>query len=556
VDVLSLDDAIARHVRPGDAVHVAMGHHRWTALARELVRQMWGTAPGLTLQMASLTSLGALFFRGGLLKKVVTGYSGDSFPAYSRNAVIAAAYESGEVEVEQWSFLSFVQRLEAAARGLPATVTNSIRGSSMASNAGYAQVDTPFGGVGLVSALVPDVTLMHAVLADRAGNLAVAPPALDGVAGAFAARRGVVATVEAIVDDLTEHAHAVRVPSHRVLAVVEAPFGAHPGGVYAGRLPVTPYGEDVPFWTAARDAARGDFDAWAREWCLEVPSQAAYLDRLGADRLTELRDRAEPTSWMVDDAAYPIDEQRPVTAPETAGVLAARELADRIVELGADGVLAGAGLANLAAWCGVAEARRRGADVHLTAELGLWGYVPTPADPLIFNMRSFPTASMLNDAMTVLGVLVGGPGTRAIACVGAAEVDEAGNLNSTQLSSDRFLLGSGGANDVVTSADETLVVTVMRPERTPHRVAYVTSPGDRVQTVVTDLGVLRKRDGTLRLSAVPAGEGDLDRRVRAAVASCGWPLAIDRDVAEVPAPAHAEVMALRNYDRRGWYLDA
>ena len=48
------------------SVHLALGHSRWTAAARELVRQWWGRDPGFTLVMLSLSSLGALFFRGGL----------------------------------------------------------------------------------------------------------------------------------------------------------------------------------------------------------------------------------------------------------------------------------------------------------------------------------------------------------------------------------------------------------------------------------------------------------------------------------------------------------
>jgi hypothetical protein len=75
----SLADAVA-HVRPGDSVHVVTGHTRWTAAARELVRQHWGREPGFTLVMLSLSSLGTLFFRGGLVRKVVTGYSGGHLP--------------------------------------------------------------------------------------------------------------------------------------------------------------------------------------------------------------------------------------------------------------------------------------------------------------------------------------------------------------------------------------------------------------------------------------------------------------------------------------------
>jgi acyl CoA:acetate/3-ketoacid CoA transferase beta subunit len=97
-------------------------------------------------------------------------------------------------------------------------------------------------------------------------------------------------------------------------------------------------------------------------------------------------------------------------------------------------------------------------------------------------------------------------------------------------------------------------VTLLRPERTPERVDYVTAPGDRVQTVVTDLGVLRRRDGELRLAAVAAGEGAAADRVRAAIASCGWPLATERTVAELPPASYDDVLALRRYDPRRWFL--
>jgi len=93
----------------------------------------------------------------------------------------------------------------------------------------------------------------------------------------------------------------------------------------------------------------------------------------------------------------------------------------------ADAVLAGAGVANLATWLGVHLARRRGASVELTAELGLWGYEPTPADPFVFNHRSFPTATMLSDSEHVLGVMAGSPGTTLLACLGAAQIDRFGN---------------------------------------------------------------------------------------------------------------------------------
>ncbi len=551
---LSLSDAVERHVHAGDTVQILCGHCRWTASAREMARQFWGTDAGFTLVMVSLSSLGALFFRGGMVRKVVTTYSGDTFPTYTPNPVFQQAYTSGAVEVEHWSILTFTQRLEAAARGLPAIVTGSLAGSSMADNDAFTTAASAFGTVGLLAPLVPDVTLVHGAVADADGNVALSEPLLEGVWGAWAARRGVIATVERVVESLDGLGHRTKIPAHRELAVVEAPFGAHPGGLYAPGLPVTSYGEDIAYWTAARAGTRGDFDAWARQWVLEPTTHAAYLERVGADRLAWLTARTDPASWRMDADAHPVDEDEPPSAWERAAAFGAREVLAEVRAVDADAVLAGAGVANLAAWVAVARAGETGHRVRLTAELGMWGYTPTPADPYIFNHRVFPGTPLLADASTVLGMVVGGPGTRTVACLGAAQVDRDGNLNSTSIPGGPFLVGSGGANDVASRATACVVVSLARPERLVEHVGYVTSPGRRVERVVTDLGVLRRHDGVLRIAAVPSGDGSLPERVRALVDACGWDVDTVRQVEELDPVTHDEVMALRRYDPERLFL--
>jgi acyl CoA:acetate/3-ketoacid CoA transferase alpha subunit/acyl CoA:acetate/3-ketoacid CoA transferase beta subunit len=558
----SLRDAVAEHVQAADAVHIVVGHTRWTAAARELVRQWWGRDPGFTLVMSSLSSLGTLFFRGGLVRRVITGYSGDTFPNFTPNPVFARAYERGEVDVEHWSFLAFAQRLEAAARGLPAMVTRSIGGSSMETNDAFTSVETPFGTVGLLAPLAPDVALLHAPVADIQGNVALHPPLLEGVWGALAARRGAIVTVERIVDDLRPWSHHVRIPAHQVLAVCEAPLGAHPGGLFTGDLPADGYGEDYEFWVDARAATRSDdFDDWIRQWVLEPVDQHDYVARLGSDRVARLNAKADPESWRDDEAEYPPDLDAAANRWELAAVWGARHLAARVLARGADAVLAGAGVANLAAWLGVAQARAAGAAVELTAEIGLWGYDPTPADPFVLNHRNFPRSTMLGDAALVLGALVGGPGTTTVACLGGAQVDRWGNVNSTLVPDGPFLVGSGGGNDVASVAAESIVVTLLRPERTPPDCGYVTSPGRSVRALVTDLGVLEKRDehdqpDELVLTAVPEGDELIADRVAAARAACGWDLQVAEAIGELAPPTPDEIGALRRWDPRGWFLRA
>jgi acyl CoA:acetate/3-ketoacid CoA transferase beta subunit/acyl CoA:acetate/3-ketoacid CoA transferase alpha subunit len=549
-----LQAAIGEHVHAGDTLHLMVGHTRWTAAAREVVRQWWGRDPQFTLVMLSLSSLGALFFHGKLVRKVITGYSGDTFPNFTPNPVMAGAYRRGDVLVEHWSFLAFSQRLEAGARGLPAITTRSIEGSSMEDNDAYAKVDSPFGPVGLLAPLVPDVALLHAPVADREGNVAFHPPMLEGVWGALAATRGAIVTVERIVDDLREWSHLVRIPAHRVLAVCEAPLGAHPGGLYTGALPVDGYGEDYDFWIEARNATRSDdYDAWIQRWVLGPENHDAYLELLGTERVTTLRRRADRDSWRADAEAHPPDLDAPVNAWERAATFGARHLAARVVALDADAVLAGAGVANLAAWLGVDLARDAGATVDLTAEIGLWGYDPTPADPFVLNHRNFPSATMLGDASLVLGTLVGGAQTITIACLGGAQVDRRGNVNSTLVPGGPFLVGSGGGNDVASVCAEAVVVATLTPKRTPPECGYVTSPGRHVQALVTDLGIFEKLgpldEAVFSLTALASGV-----TVEEVRAACGWEFDVAPELRALPEPEPAEVAALRGWDPRNWFL--
>ncbi len=197
--------------------------------------------------------------------------------------------------------------------------------------------------------------------------------------------------------------------------------------------------------------------------------------------------------------------------------------------------------------------------MQLTAEIGLWGYDPVVADPFVLNHRNFPRSTMLGDASMVLGTLVGGPGTRTLACLGGAQIDRRGNVNSTLIPDGPFLVGSGGGNDVASVAVECIVVALLNPQRTPESCGYVTSPGRAVLALVTDLGTLEKLDGPDRpdelvLTAVPESPEPIADRVAAARAACGWDLRVASTVRELSPPTVDEVAALRRWDPRGWFL--
>jgi glutaconate CoA-transferase subunit A len=139
------------------------------------------------------------------------------------------------------------------------------------------RVECPFTGERLaaVPALNPDVTILHAQRADRAGNVA-----LDGIVGAMkeaamAATR-VIVTVEEIVDVLPPAMNGIVLPHWVVSAVVHCPGGAYPS--YAHGY----YTRDNAFyqqWDAiARD--RTGFTEWMQRHVLDTADHAGFLASL------------------------------------------------------------------------------------------------------------------------------------------------------------------------------------------------------------------------------------------------------------------------------------
>src|SRR6266550_3635978 len=233
--VMALADAIADNVRPGDAVHLGVTHSRGSAAFWELIRRFGGTDPGLTFLAVQMTSPEAPLVHTGLATKIVTSWSGDSYMSPGPNGVYQRAWMSGGIEFEHWSILTFVQRLAAGARGHPWAITASIAGSSMEKD---NDVQVMEDGTVLIPSLTPDVSIFHAPAADEQGNVLFSPPLMENVWGALGARRGCIVTVDKIVDQsyVRAHAHMTRIPASAVRAVVEAPFGAHPGGLLPTEL--------------------------------------------------------------------------------------------------------------------------------------------------------------------------------------------------------------------------------------------------------------------------------------------------------------------------------
>lgn len=192
----------------------------------------------------------------------------------------------------------------------------------------------------------------------------------------------------------------------------------------------------------------------------------------------------------------------------------------------------------------------------------------TPSPELIYTMADPPNilgATQCLDMSSVMGLLQSGRVN--LGFLGAAEVDRYGNLNSTQVSGKNGMVrlpGSGGACDIASLAQRFVALLEHSRHRLPERVSYITSPGNgdgagwrkRVglprggpAAVITSKCVLRfGEDGEAFLASVHPGVTADD-----VLADTGWKLKAGSDVQNTPEPNQAELKAIREYDKEGFW---
>jgi glutaconate CoA-transferase subunit A len=241
-EIVSLAEAIGRAVHDGDTVAMeGFTHLIPHAAGREVIRQ---GRRGLTLVRMTPDVIYDQMIGAGCARKLVFSWGGN--PGVGSLHRFRDAVEHswpGPLELEEHSHAGMANRYVAGASGLPFAVLRGYRGTGLAraantraaktgaasTHASIAEIACPFTGETLtaVAALRPDVTVIHAQRADRAGN--VQYWGITGVQkeAVLAAARSVV-TVEEIVDVLDPRLGAVVLPAWAVGYVALAPGGAHP----------------------------------------------------------------------------------------------------------------------------------------------------------------------------------------------------------------------------------------------------------------------------------------------------------------------------------------
>ncbi len=185
----------------------------------------------------------------------------------------------GPLEVVEHSHAGMAAAYAAGAANLPFGVLRGYVGTDLAARTRVATVTCPFTGEELaaVPAHRPDVGIVHAQQADRAGNVQ-----LWGIAGVqkevvLASTRS-LATVEEVVDRLEPRPGAVVLPSWVLDAVAVAPRGAHPS--YAHGY----YDRDNDFYVRWDEISRDrdTFTAWMERHVLGTRDVDEYHRSLRA----------------------------------------------------------------------------------------------------------------------------------------------------------------------------------------------------------------------------------------------------------------------------------
>ncbi|MFP6558925.1 CoA transferase subunit A [Paraburkholderia sp. B3] len=289
--VVSIDQALDA-IRDGMSVTAGgFAHsHQPMALLRGLLRRC---PRDLTLMGVAECWVAEWMAAAGALSRFY--FSNFMFEGFGRCRRFSAGVESGEIEVEDHSHFGMVNRLNAAAMGLPFMPMRAMSGTDMLNVPGFEPasgksrlIESPFGNgrVLAVSPLRPDVAIIHAARADEEGNVQLFGPTSVIVEQARAAAH-VIVSVEEIVDTaiIRQHPEFTILPAMLVDAVVLAPFGAHPLGNFGY------YQHDHAFLDAYYTASQSadTTHAWLSEWIDGVTDHWAYLDRIGVARLLKLR---------------------------------------------------------------------------------------------------------------------------------------------------------------------------------------------------------------------------------------------------------------------------
>ena len=271
--ILELKKAVAEFVHDGDFLALeGFTHLIPHAAGHEIIRQR---RRNLTLVRMTPDLIYDQLIGAGCASKLIFSWGGN--PGVGSLHRLRDAVEKdwpAPLAIEEHAHAGMAAAYAAGAANLPCGVLRGYAGTDLIQHTRVRFIECPFTGERLaaVPAIRPDVAIIHAQKADRAGNVL-----MWGVVGvqkeAVMASKRAIVTVEEIVDKLDAPPNAMVLPGWIVTAVCPVRRGAFPS--YAQGY----YPRNNAFYKKwdkiAKD--RAGFQAWMDRHVMSTPDFAGFL---------------------------------------------------------------------------------------------------------------------------------------------------------------------------------------------------------------------------------------------------------------------------------------
>ena len=286
---MRIKDAVKKFIKNGDYLAIGgFGHIRIPmAIIYEMVRQRIKD-----LSVAGHTAVQDIdvLMAGGCVSKVDIAYV-VGFELRGLSGIQRRQFESGQIKKTDYTNGAMSYRIRAGAQGIPFIPVKVMLGTDTMMHSPGKVVKCPFTGekVLLLPALNPDICIVHVHRADMYGNCQIDGHIVKDDLQARASKR-VIVSCEELVDTEVIRADPGKtvIPFFMVDAVIEQPWGSHPGNMPYKYYFDHEFTED--YLTIGRDKDPKALENWLDEWIYGLDNYDEYLVKLGARRLYNLRD--------------------------------------------------------------------------------------------------------------------------------------------------------------------------------------------------------------------------------------------------------------------------
>jgi acyl CoA:acetate/3-ketoacid CoA transferase alpha subunit/acyl CoA:acetate/3-ketoacid CoA transferase beta subunit len=555
---MTVKDAVSKFVKNGCFIAMGgFGHVRVSmSIVYEIIRQKKND-----MTMAGKTAVHDLdlLIGSGCVNKVEVAYSfGHELrglsPASRRAVETGKCKVVGEISNAgyQWRFL-------AAMMGLPFMPTRVMLGTDTFKYSSARSVKDPFSGknICLLPACYPDIAVLHVPRCDKYGNAQIDGITVEDFELSRAARR-VIITTEKIIDNkkIRSEPHKTVVPFYLVDAVVEVPFGSHPC-----QMPYEYFfdEEHIGEWLSLSKTDNG-VKEYLKKYVYSVKDFKEYLQLVGGQKKLDLLKKIEKLELPMSAPWIQKKNEKtsePYSSTEMLACVASHMLEDK------KSVFVGTGLPMIAA---MLAQRTHAPNLLLFFEAG--GIGPEiPVLPIsVGDSRTFHmavAASSMHDSMSMAQA-----GYIDYGFLGAAQIDKYGNINTTVIGPyDRpkvRLPGSGGANDVGTLSNKTIIIMRQDKHRFVEKIDFLTTPGyldgfgSREKTglpkgsgpyrIITQLGVYGFDDETKMMKLISLHPGFTVNQIKE---NSGFEIIIPKKITITKPPTNSELKILKDIDPAG-----